>query len=83
MFDRKTEVFVTGRKGGGPIKDLIQSFSCISPEMREISEPIKDLQQKKGPDIDYFFESKKVNFTLFASELTKLQSKKTQSWAFQ
>ena len=51
--------------------------------MREISEPIKDLQQKKGPDIDYFFESKKNNFTLFASELTKLQSKKTQSWAFQ
>ena len=62
--------------------------------MREISEPIKDLQQKKGPDIDYFFESKKPdidfffeskknNFTLFASELTKLQSKKTQSWAFQ
>ena len=65
-------------KGGGPIKDLVQSFSCISSEIREISEPIKDLLQKKHPDIDYFWESKKK--ILFAQN-SKVN--KTQPRAFQ
>ena len=46
-------------KGGGPIKELLQSFSCISSEIREITEHIKEVLQKTHLDIDYFLESKK------------------------
>ena len=40
-------LYIITSKGGGPIKELVQSFSCISSEIPEITEPIKELLQKK------------------------------------